>query len=145
MRKAGVLVSLSFDATSIAPLNMFETMRFTWDMGVPWKGTPTEGLPPVSLPNWPHLSFRRRPPCRSGQVGEGAKTLLLMQKQEDGTRTRLSKSTDRALDVQLGIKTPSPCPTCVRYGPQANTGRQGHDVVLCATSSSLGLATACRH
>ena len=49
MRKAGVLVSLSFDATSIAPLNMFETMRFTWNMGVPWKGTPTEGLPPVGF------------------------------------------------------------------------------------------------
>ena len=49
MRKAGVLVSLSFDATSIAPANMFETMRFTWNMGVPWKGTPSEGLPPVGF------------------------------------------------------------------------------------------------
>jgi cytosine/adenosine deaminase-related metal-dependent hydrolase len=49
MRRAGVLISLSFDATSIAPLNMFETMRFTWNMGVPWKGTPSEGLPPVSF------------------------------------------------------------------------------------------------
>src|SRR4029078_5153179 len=29
MRKAGVTVSLSFDASSIAPPNMFETMRFT--------------------------------------------------------------------------------------------------------------------
>ena len=35
MRKAGVLISLSFDATSIAPPNMFETMRFTWNMGMP--------------------------------------------------------------------------------------------------------------
>jgi cytosine/adenosine deaminase-related metal-dependent hydrolase len=42
MRKAGVLISLSFDATSIAPLNMFETMRVTWNMGMPWRGTPTE-------------------------------------------------------------------------------------------------------
>ena len=49
MRKAGVLVSLSFDATSIAPPNMFETMRFTWNVGVPWRGTPSEGLPPVSF------------------------------------------------------------------------------------------------
>ena len=49
MRKAGVLVSLSFDATSIAPPNMFETMRFTWNMGIPWKGTPTENLPPVGF------------------------------------------------------------------------------------------------
>jgi 5-methylthioadenosine/S-adenosylhomocysteine deaminase len=49
MRKAGVLVSLSFDATSIAPPNMFETMRFTWNMGIPWKGTPSEALPPVGF------------------------------------------------------------------------------------------------
>jgi cytosine/adenosine deaminase-related metal-dependent hydrolase len=49
MRKAGVLVSLSFDATSIAPPNMFETMRATWNIGVPWKGTPSEGLPAVSF------------------------------------------------------------------------------------------------
>jgi 5-methylthioadenosine/S-adenosylhomocysteine deaminase len=49
MRKAGVLVSLSFDATSIAPLNMFETMRVTWNMGMPWKGTPSESLPEVGF------------------------------------------------------------------------------------------------
>ena len=49
MRKAGVLVSLSFDATSIAPPNMFETMRFTWNMGIPWRGTPSEDLPPVGF------------------------------------------------------------------------------------------------
>ena len=47
MRKAGVLISLSFDATSIAPPNMFETMRFTWNMGIPWRGTPSEALPDV--------------------------------------------------------------------------------------------------
>lgn len=49
MLKAGVLVSLSFDASSIAPPNMFETMRFTWNMGIPWRGTPTEGLPAVGF------------------------------------------------------------------------------------------------
>src|SRR5262249_59023143 len=49
MRQAGVLISLSFDATSIAPPNMFETMRFTWNMGIPWKGTPSEGLAPVGF------------------------------------------------------------------------------------------------
>jgi 5-methylthioadenosine/S-adenosylhomocysteine deaminase len=49
MRRAGVLVSLSFDATSIAPPNMFETMRFTWNMGIPWRGTPSEGLPAVGF------------------------------------------------------------------------------------------------
>jgi cytosine/adenosine deaminase-related metal-dependent hydrolase len=49
MRKAGVTVSLSFDASSIAPPNMFETMRFTWNMGIPWKGTASEGLPEVQF------------------------------------------------------------------------------------------------
>ena len=33
---------------SIAPPNMFETMRFTWNMGIPWRGTPSEPLPDVS-------------------------------------------------------------------------------------------------
>ena len=49
MRKAGVLISLSFDATSIAPPNMFETMRFTWNMGIPWRGTPSEDEPPIGF------------------------------------------------------------------------------------------------
>ncbi len=44
-RAAGVSVSLSSDATSIAPPNMFENMRFTWNMCIPWKGTPSENLP----------------------------------------------------------------------------------------------------
>ncbi len=48
-RKAGVTVSLSFDASSIAPPNMFETMRFTWNMGIPWRGTPSEPLPEVGF------------------------------------------------------------------------------------------------
>ena len=45
MRKAGVLISLSFDATSIAPPNMFETMRFTRNMGIPWRGTSSQAEP----------------------------------------------------------------------------------------------------
>jgi cytosine/adenosine deaminase-related metal-dependent hydrolase len=48
-RAAGVSVTLSSDATSIAPPNMFENMRFTWNMGIPWKDTDTESLPPISF------------------------------------------------------------------------------------------------
>jgi cytosine/adenosine deaminase-related metal-dependent hydrolase len=48
-RKAGVTISLSFDATSIAPPNMLEAMRFTWNMGIPWRGTPSENLPEVTF------------------------------------------------------------------------------------------------
>jgi cytosine/adenosine deaminase-related metal-dependent hydrolase len=49
MRKAGVVISLSSDASSIAPINMFEAMRFTWNMGIPWRGTPSEKLPEVTF------------------------------------------------------------------------------------------------
>jgi 5-methylthioadenosine/S-adenosylhomocysteine deaminase len=49
MRRHGVLISLSFDATSIAPPNMFESMRLLWNMAIPWRGTPTENDPPVGF------------------------------------------------------------------------------------------------
>ncbi len=48
-RAAGVMVTLSSDATSIAPPNMFENMRFTWNMGIPWKETETESMPPIGF------------------------------------------------------------------------------------------------
>jgi 5-methylthioadenosine/S-adenosylhomocysteine deaminase len=48
-RAAGVSITLSSDATSIAPPNMFENMRFTWNMGIPWKDSDTESLPPLSF------------------------------------------------------------------------------------------------
>ena len=48
-RAAGVLVTLSSDATSIAPPNVFELMRFAWNMCIPWKQTDTETLPPLGF------------------------------------------------------------------------------------------------
>ncbi|MGI5507128.1 amidohydrolase family protein [Lentzea sp. CA-135723] len=48
-RQAGVPVSLSSDATSIAPSDVFETMRLVWNTGIPWAGTPTAGLPEVGF------------------------------------------------------------------------------------------------
>jgi cytosine/adenosine deaminase-related metal-dependent hydrolase len=42
MRKAKLLISLSCDASSIAPPNMLELMRVTWNMAIPWRGTPSE-------------------------------------------------------------------------------------------------------
>jgi 5-methylthioadenosine/S-adenosylhomocysteine deaminase len=48
-RAAGVLITLSSDATSIAPLNMFENMRFAWNMSIPWKETDTENFSPLSF------------------------------------------------------------------------------------------------
>jgi 5-methylthioadenosine/S-adenosylhomocysteine deaminase len=49
MLEAGVNVSLSVDATSIAPVNLFEAMNVAWNMGIPWQGTETADLEPVSL------------------------------------------------------------------------------------------------
>lgn len=48
-REAGVSVSLSFDASSLAPINMFENMRMTWNMCIPWGGTDTEKLPALGF------------------------------------------------------------------------------------------------
>jgi 5-methylthioadenosine/S-adenosylhomocysteine deaminase len=48
-RAAGVTVSLSFDASSLAPPNMLETMRFTWNMCMPWKFTETETYAPLGF------------------------------------------------------------------------------------------------
>lgn len=48
-RAGGVLITLSSDATSIAPPNMFENMRVTWNLGLPWKGTDPEAFKPVGF------------------------------------------------------------------------------------------------
>lgn len=48
-RAAGVTVTLSSDATSIAPPNMFENMRLTWNMCIPWQETETENLRPLGF------------------------------------------------------------------------------------------------
>jgi len=49
MRAAGLTITLSSDATSIAPPDMFEAMRFTWNLGVPWKGTANADAKPMSV------------------------------------------------------------------------------------------------
>jgi cytosine/adenosine deaminase-related metal-dependent hydrolase len=46
---AGVDLSLSVDATSIAPVNLFEAMNIAWNMGIPWQGSETADFEPVSL------------------------------------------------------------------------------------------------
>ena len=45
MLAAGVTVSLSFDAGSLAPINMFESMNVAWNLGIPYLGTDTANLP----------------------------------------------------------------------------------------------------
>ncbi|AMB88057.1 cytosine deaminase [Pseudomonas agarici] len=50
MRESGLCISLSSDATSIAPPDMFEMMRFTWNLGVPWTHTPSANFSPIGIP-----------------------------------------------------------------------------------------------
>jgi cytosine/adenosine deaminase-related metal-dependent hydrolase len=45
MLDAGVTVSLSIDATSIAPVNLFEAMHVAWNLGIPWLDSDTADLP----------------------------------------------------------------------------------------------------
>ncbi|MFY1703580.1 amidohydrolase family protein [Micromonospora sp. WMMA1923] len=47
MLAAGITVSLSFDASSLAPINMFESMNVAWNLGIPYLGTDTADLPAV--------------------------------------------------------------------------------------------------
>ncbi len=47
MRKAGLVISLSVDASAIAPPNQFEQMRAMWNPGIPWQGTPSANQQPV--------------------------------------------------------------------------------------------------
>jgi 5-methylthioadenosine/S-adenosylhomocysteine deaminase len=66
MLQAGVCVSLSIDAASLAPVNLFEAMNVAWNMAIPWQGTDTEGLAP--------LGFRR---CIELATINGARALGL--------------------------------------------------------------------
>jgi len=45
----GVDVSFSIDATSIAPVDLFQAMNVAWNMGIPWEGSPTASLPALTF------------------------------------------------------------------------------------------------
>jgi 5-methylthioadenosine/S-adenosylhomocysteine deaminase len=62
----GVDVSFSIDATSIAPVDLFQAMNVAWNMGIPWQGSATASLPP--------LTFRR---CLEIATLAGARALGL--------------------------------------------------------------------
>jgi cytosine/adenosine deaminase-related metal-dependent hydrolase len=46
---AGVAVSFSIDATSIAPVDLFQAMNVAWNLGIPWEGTDTADLPALTF------------------------------------------------------------------------------------------------
>jgi 5-methylthioadenosine/S-adenosylhomocysteine deaminase len=46
---AGVEVSFSIDATSLAPVDLFQAMNVAWNMGIPWEGTTTASLPALTF------------------------------------------------------------------------------------------------
>jgi cytosine/adenosine deaminase-related metal-dependent hydrolase len=66
MLAAGVCVTLSIDAASLAPVNLFEAMNVAWNLGIPWQGTDTKDLEP--------LGFRR---CIELATINGARALGL--------------------------------------------------------------------
>ena len=66
MVAAGVRVSLSIDATSLAPVNLFEAMNVAWNVGIPWQDSDTKDLGP--------LTFRR---CIEMATIDGARALGL--------------------------------------------------------------------
>jgi 5-methylthioadenosine/S-adenosylhomocysteine deaminase len=45
----GVDVSFSIDATSIAPVDLFQAMNLAWNIGIPWQDSPTAGLPALTF------------------------------------------------------------------------------------------------
>jgi 5-methylthioadenosine/S-adenosylhomocysteine deaminase len=49
MHHAGVDVSLSIDATSLHPVNLFEAMNVAWNLGIPWEGTETASFPALTF------------------------------------------------------------------------------------------------
>jgi cytosine/adenosine deaminase-related metal-dependent hydrolase len=49
MRASGVDVSFSIDATSIAPVDLFAAMNVAWNMGIPWQGSDTAEMPPLTF------------------------------------------------------------------------------------------------
>jgi cytosine/adenosine deaminase-related metal-dependent hydrolase len=48
-RHAAIAVSLSIDATSLHPVNLFEAMNVAWNMGIPWERTDTALLPALTF------------------------------------------------------------------------------------------------
>jgi 5-methylthioadenosine/S-adenosylhomocysteine deaminase len=49
MVDAGVEVSLSTDATSLGPVDLFHAMHVTWCLGIPWQGTASADLAPLTF------------------------------------------------------------------------------------------------
>lgn len=84
----GVVISLSFDASSLAPINMFESMNLTWNLGIPWIGTDTEGMPPVLLKDvieWATMGGARALGIDdvTGSITPGKRADLIMIRQDD--------------------------------------------------------------
>jgi 5-methylthioadenosine/S-adenosylhomocysteine deaminase len=49
MLDAGVRVSLSIDASSLAPIDLFAAMNVAWNMGIPWERTNTATSPALTF------------------------------------------------------------------------------------------------
>jgi cytosine/adenosine deaminase-related metal-dependent hydrolase len=84
----GVNISLSFDASSLAPINMFESMNLTCNLGIPWIGTDTASLAPVLLKDvieWATMGGARALGIDDvvGSITPGKRADLIMIRQDD--------------------------------------------------------------
>ncbi|SDD29626.1 amidohydrolase family protein [Nocardioides lianchengensis] len=84
----GLIISLSFDASSLAPINMFESMNLTWNLGIPYIGTDTASLAPVLLKDvieWATLGGARALGIDdvTGSITPGKRADIIMIRQDD--------------------------------------------------------------
>ncbi|MEO9322795.1 amidohydrolase family protein [Nocardioides sp. C4-1] len=84
----GLVISLSFDASSLAPINMFESMNLTWNLGIPHVGTDAASLPAVTLKDvieWATIGGARALGIDdvTGSITPGKRADLIMIRQDD--------------------------------------------------------------
>lgn len=142
-----LIISLSFDASSLAPINMFESMNLTWNLGIPHIGTDTEGMPPVLLTDvieWATMGGARALGIDdvTGSVTPGKRADLIMIRQDDLNMAP-------ACDVESAIvrvATPANVDTVMIDGRVVKRGGQlvGYDtakIVRKAARSALRVRT----
>src|SRR3979411_1084840 len=148
MRNAGVVVSLSFDASSLAPPNMFETMRFTWNMGIPWKGTPSEDLPEMQFREAIEMATLNGAKAlgigdATGSITVGKRADIILIR---GTATNTAPVADLEASV-VQSATPANVDTVLIDGRMVKRGGKlvaydVHKIVRDAKASSLRIRTA---
>ena len=85
---AGVEVSFSVDATSIAPVDQFQAMNVAWNLGIPWQDSPTASLAPLSFHRCLEIATRNGARAlglgdRTGQLRPGMAADIVLIRADD--------------------------------------------------------------